>query len=130
MFKLKKALCTNCLLCMQACSWAHERPHQSLAFSRVRIEDDWPVVKTIGVCVACPKKPCIEVCDDDALSWDGYLRLDKDKCTQCMDCVDACTFKGIQVDPRDSMPLFCDTCEGEFNCVPACPTGAMTRMRS
>ena len=51
MFKLKRAQCTNCLLCMQACTWAHESPLQSLAYSRIRIEDDWPEVKTIGVCV-------------------------------------------------------------------------------
>ncbi len=130
MFKLQRGRCTNCLLCMQACAWAHERPQQGLAFSRIHIQDDWPEVKAIQVCVACAKKPCIPACPEDALAWDGYLKLDKDRCTKCMECVPACPFGGILVDQRDGMPLFCDTCEGKYACVSHCPTGAIRRVEA
>lgn len=126
MFKIDKKLCTNCKLCMQACSWAHERPLVSPAYARLRIEDDWPEVKGVHVCMSCPKKSCIEACPEGALSFDGYVRLDRDRCTGCMQCVEACKFGGVMVDPRDGKPLICDTCDGQFKCVSQCPTKALS----
>ena len=127
MFKIDKKLCTHCRLCMQACSWAHERPYQSPAYARIRVEDDWPGVAAIHVCMACPKKSCINACPDGALSWDGFVRVDRMRCTGCMECVNACAFGGVMIDPRDGKPMVCDTCDGEFNCVAQCPTKALRR---
>ena len=128
MFKLDRKKCTNCKLCVQACAWQHEQPLQAPAYARIHIKDDWPDVKAIQVCTACPKKSCIEACNEDALWWDGYVHLDKDKCTNCLDCVDVCPFNAVFVDPRDTTPLICDTCDGAYSCVAQCPTGAIRRM--
>lgn len=127
MFKLKKSNCTYCRLCMLACTEAHQQGLQSVKQARVMIEDDWPEVGGIHVCVACKEQLCIMTCPEDALSWDGHIVLDKEKCTKCHECADACPYEGIQVHPVTDYPLICDTCAGQFSCVKVCPTGAIAR---
>lgn len=100
---------------------------QSTKFARIHIEDAWPEIGGIHVCVACKERSCIEVCPEQALTWDGHVVLLKDKCTQCGECVTACPFGGVRTDPADGHPLICDTCDGDFSCVQICPTGAILR---
>lgn len=127
MFKLKKSNCTYCRLCMLACTEAHQQGLQSVKQARIMIEDDWPEVGGIHVCVACKEQLCIMTCPEDALSWDGHIVLDQGKCTKCHECADACPYEGIQVHPVSDYPLICDTCAGRFSCVKVCPTGAIAR---
>jgi carbon-monoxide dehydrogenase iron sulfur subunit len=127
MFKLKKKSCTYCRLCMLACTAAHESGRQSTKRARIHIEDDWPEVGAIHVCVACKEQFCIKACPEDALSWGGRVVLDQDKCTKGYECVEACPFGGVRVHPESGYPLICDTCSGGFSCVNVCPTGAIAR---
>ncbi len=127
MFTLKKSSCTYCRLCMLACTAAHEPGVQSVKMARIHIEDDWPEVRGIGVCVACKEQLCIMTCPEDALSWRGHIVLDQDKCTTCHECVEACPYQAIMVHPETNYPLVCDTCGGRFSCVNTCPTGAIAR---
>ena len=127
MFKIKKSSCTYCRLCMLACTAAHESGRQSTKRARIHIEDDWPEVGAIHVCIACKQRFCIEACPEDALSWDGYVVLDQERCTQCHECVPVCPVDGVRVHPESGYPLICDTCSGGFSCVNVCPTGAISR---
>ena len=127
MFKLQKSDCTNCRLCMLACTAAHEPGMQSAKLARIHIEDAWPEIGGIHVCVACPKKSCIEACPENALSWKNHVILLKTNCTKCGECVEACAFKGVRIHPATGYPLVCDTCNGLYSCVKACPTGAISR---
>jgi len=127
MFKIKKSSCTNCRLCMLACTTAHEPGLQSVKQARIHIEDDWPDIGGIHVCIACKDHPCIEACPGEALSWDGHVVLDEDKCIFCNACVDACPVGGVSIHPATAYPLICDTCGGRFSCVSVCPTGAISR---
>lgn len=127
MFKLKRSACTNCRLCMLACTSAHNPGIQSVKLARVHIEDGWPEMSTIQVCVPCREHFCITACPEDALSWNDHVVLDEKKCTQCGECVAACPFSGVRIHPVSGMPLICDTCDGEFSCVKICPTRAISR---
>jgi len=127
MFKIQKNLCTNCRLCMLACTSAHEQNIESTKLARIYIENNWPSASSIHVCMACPKKSCIESCPTKALSWQGHVVLDEDSCDRCGICFAACPFEGIQEHPGTKLPLICDTCNGQFSCIKTCPTGAIIR---
>ncbi|WP_272699403.1 4Fe-4S dicluster domain-containing protein [Desulfovibrio sp. Fe33] len=127
MLKTRKTECTNCRLCMLACTAAHEPGLHSSKFSRVHIEDAWPEIGAIHVCVSCTKQFCIKACPSEALSWDGHVVLDRDKCTDCGACFEACPFGGVRRHPTDGYPMVCDTCDGRYSCIKACPTGAISR---
>jgi Fe-S-cluster-containing hydrogenase component 2 len=121
------SLCTGCRICEIICSLTHESfiaPKQS----RVRISSNWPEEEKIFLCVACESKPCIDACPVSALSWNGYLRIDEEKCTGCLLCKDACPYGGIQTENSRKFPFFCDTCQGEFQCVKWCPTKAVVKV--
>jgi carbon-monoxide dehydrogenase iron sulfur subunit len=127
MFMLKKGKCTNCRLCMLACTAAHYPGVQSTKLARIYIEDAWPEVGGIHVCLPCKERFCINTCPENALTWEDHVVLDPDKCTQCGECVDACPVGGVRLHPGTGYPHICDTCDGVFSCAKTCPTGAISR---
>ncbi len=126
MIKTVPSLCTGCRICEMICSIAHEG---SIApkRSRIRIRSRWPEEEKIEICTACDPKPCMETCPEGALSWSGHLRLDEQKCTACHLCAEACPHGGIHTGASAKFPFFCDTCQGEYQCVAWCPTKAVNR---
>ena len=126
MFKIKRSLCTECQICMAICSWSHFGENTTKR-SRIYVEADWPKIPAISVCLACKDHECVSACPHDALSWDNWVRLEKDRCDGCAVCVDACPVNGIRMDSQTDLPLICDTCEGAFQCVQWCPTGAVQK---
>ncbi len=125
--KIFPSLCTGCRICEVICSLTHEgsiAPKQS----RIRIHSNWPEEEKILLCIACETKKCIEVCPEGALSWNAYLRMNEEKCTGCYLCTDACPYGGIQTEVSKKFPIFCDTCDGEFQCVKWCPTKAVIKV--
>ncbi len=55
----------------------------------------------------------------------GAWIVDVEECIGCSDCVEACSFGGIVFDEELGVPLKCDLCGGEPECVAMCPTGAL-----
>jgi Fe-S-cluster-containing hydrogenase component 2 len=70
----------------------------------------------------------MDACPEGALSWNSYLQIDEEKCTGCLLCKDACPYGGIQTENSKKYPFFCDTCQGEFQCVKWCPTKAVIKV--
>lgn len=128
MIKINHSLCTECQICMAICSWAHFGENTTKR-SRIRVDAVWPKVPSVNVCLACKSHECISACPNDALTWEDWLRLDKDRCDSCGNCMQACPFNGIHMDPISNLPLACDTCEGQFQCVAWCPTQALKRKK-
>ena len=124
MFKLHANLCTECLICQQICSWEHHG-YFAPQRARIRIQTDWPHPPGIRVCVACPDRKCIDICPHQALSWEGWVHVDPERCDACGACVEICPVEGINPDPGTAMPLICDTCQGRYQCVKWCPTAAI-----
>ncbi len=96
---------------------------------------DW--VFTRQSCMHCTDAACISVCPSDALKHhaDGFVVYNKDKCTGCAYCVEACPFdvprmSGSSITGIQKMDkcTFCrDRVESGYKpaCVKTCPTGAL-----
>jgi NAD-dependent dihydropyrimidine dehydrogenase PreA subunit len=52
--------------------------------------------------------------------------VDKDKCTGCEECVNACPAQVFELEDGKSEPVEMDECLGCETCVEVCPEGAIT----
>jgi len=130
--------CTGCRVCEAVCSEFHEKAFQP---SKARIQVlsfDESVQDIPIVCQQCADAPCLEACPQDALSRErntGAVVLDPELCIQCGSCVSACVVGlekipveeklAIRLDTDTQLPLKCDLCMGNPQCVKFCPTEAL-----
>lgn len=116
--------CIGCLSCMFACSRIHTG-RASLIDSCIKIqtqggiEGDFRVV----VCRGCENPPCVRACPAGALERrpDGSVRLNKDLCTKCGKCSNACLIGAISMG-KEGTPIKCQHCGA---CVAFCPHGVL-----
>lgn len=119
-----------CLSCMVVCS---ERHTGMSAPSRARIR---LLVDLLGgtddvmqYCRQCRKAPCAAACPVGAIQFDQQTRawlVDEPLCDGCGQCIEACPFEAIWLDPVTERAIKCDLCGGAAWCVVACPAGALT----
>jgi carbon-monoxide dehydrogenase iron sulfur subunit len=121
--------CTTCMSCVVVCSERHTGT-SSPSRARLRIQVD-----VLGAdceaayCRQCANALCASACPVGAISFDEELRawlLDEDLCTGCGDCVEACPFDAIWLDPISGLAFKCDLCSGAVRCVEVCPSNALT----
>jgi carbon-monoxide dehydrogenase iron sulfur subunit len=119
--------CSGCRICELVCAIKHfgvNNPKKSAI--KVLTIYPHPVVRMPIVCSQCKVLTCAQVCPVDALQRsDGVLQLDKENCISCYKCVDACPFGAIYVHEDYDLPIICDMCGGDPECVKKCPTGAL-----
>lgn len=129
-------LCRACKICELACSLYHEGICSS-QLSRLYIDaDDLNLIFNGELCAQCDFPSCYFACPlkDEALCVDsvtGARYVNKDKCTGCGICVEACPFEvpRISIDPESKVAIKCDLCkdrEGGPICVEMCPREALT----
>ena len=123
--KFKKALCIGCQLCSQVCS-AYKEGEYIPSKARIAIEtcyDDGSLKYIDNYCILCGM--CMKACPFEAIDMDnGWIHVDPEKCKGCGLCAKKCPKKVVRI--RDKMAYICDTCEGDPNCVKACPHSALT----
>jgi anaerobic carbon-monoxide dehydrogenase iron sulfur subunit len=127
--------CCGCRICEMACSMTHLgifNPRKALLqieinrYSRFDVptsQIDVPVV-----CLQCNPAPCAEACPEGAIakSDSGAWVVNREKCTGCSLCIDACSYGMISVDPQEgNCARKCDLCEGKPSCVEYCPREAL-----
>jgi Fe-S-cluster-containing dehydrogenase component len=149
---IDKDKCVGCYSCVVACKLEHHLPphparpplgdpkgSELIRVYRVgpQIHDDevhqyfQPIV-----CLHCLDAPCIGACPYSAISRDietGIVLVDKDECTGCESCLEACPYEAPQF--YDGKLYLCDLCihrleerrrEGRYTaCVAACPARAI-----
>ena len=120
-------LCSGCSICELVCAIKHfgvNNPKK--AAIRVLTTYPHPVMRMPIVCSQCKGAPCAKVCPTNALRWvDGVVHLDKENCISCFECVEACPFGAIYAHEDCDIPIKCDMCGGDPECVRNCPKGAL-----
>lgn len=120
--------CTGCRICEQWCAWSHF-VQVTPALARLRIHKDHRLFTSrIVACLQCEPAECVLACPQEAIRRDPQtfgLLLDEDYCLLCNNCVDSCPEDCIQIHPDSQIPLLCDLCGGDPQCVRHCPEGAI-----
>ena len=133
-FLLDLSRCIGCQACVAACKTGNELPTGTQFIHLIeQTRGEFPNLsggfKNLR-CYHCADAACVTVCPTGALFKEaGLTRLERDKCSGCTYCVDACPF-GVptMVDGRSSK---CDGCAevvragGEPWCVMTCPSRAL-----
>jgi Fe-S-cluster-containing dehydrogenase component len=88
---------------------------------------DFRVVK--DTCLQCPNPvPCVAACTDGAFVVDNKTKarvVDPKKCTGCRKCLRACPWDVMTFDEAAAKASKCFLCNGNPECVQACPTTAL-----
>jgi carbon-monoxide dehydrogenase iron sulfur subunit len=119
--------CTGCRNCELACSVAHYNTFNP-SRSRIHIlkkEAENQIIPV--VCLQCEEPLCVEACPTVAIRKNekGILFVNKDDCIGCQNCITACIYGGIALDPITRKAIKCDLCGGDPKCVSACEYGAI-----
>lgn len=122
--------CSGCRKCEIACSLFHEGKIWPEA-SRIRIFMLVPGVEVPHLCAQCEDHPCVKSCKFNALSTnkEGIVIVDKEKCTGCGVCIEACPGKIPHLHPKNGYILICDFCGGKPKCVEVCHEGGWDALR-
>jgi anaerobic dimethyl sulfoxide reductase subunit B (iron-sulfur subunit) len=134
-FVFHKEKCIQCLGCEGACKvWRSTEP--GIKWRRVLNlwQGEYPDVKCSAMSVAChhcAEPACVGACPVTAIrkTEDGPVLVDRDLCTGCRACHDACPY-GVPQFGADGLMQKCDMCAAGTGistppCVHTCPTGAL-----
>lgn len=133
-FLLDLSQCIGCNACTVACKTGNELTSDEQFIHLIeQTRGEFPNLSggfQNHRCYHCADAACVTVCPTGALfKEDGLTRLDRDVCSGCGYCVDACPYDvPVMVDGRSSK---CDGCAdvvkagGQPWCVRTCPSNAL-----
>jgi anaerobic dimethyl sulfoxide reductase subunit B len=130
--------CIKCWACEIACQQWKGIPVGMLKLRKVVEETSgtFPEVtrKFFSLsCRHCEDAPCADACPEEAITKrkeDGVVVVEREKCTGCHACLDACPYEIPQFDTDGKMQK-CDMCLDRIEngkipiCVATCPTQAL-----
>lgn len=129
--------CTGCHACSVACKVENDVPLGNFR-TKVYYHDagKFPTVTRSFlpvVCQQCKDAPCLNACPTKSITRgeDGIVRIDQHSCDGNGDCVDACPYGAIYLDPILNVADKCSFCDHrlavgmEPACVETCPSSAL-----
>ena len=90
-------------------------------------------VHTAHTCNQCSEPACLDVCPVGAITKsasDGVVRIDDGRCLGCGVCSLACPYGGVDFGSGSKKASKCDLCDGDPQCVKACPVEAISFMKA
>jgi len=125
------SVCTGCRTCEVVCSLYHfgECNPERSAIRVIRREKGGLVFSLPLVCQQCEQASCIEACPTEAVSRkneDAPLTIDEERCSACGNCIEACPVGCIALDNQTNLPISCDLCGGQPQCVLLCHSNCLT----
>lgn len=130
--------CINCHACEIACKQENNIP---VGIRWIRVHEveyantDRGLSKdfVVTMCRHCMDPLCMKVCPEDAINrrLDGIVLIDREKCSGCKLCVEACSFGVIQYNLEKNKVEKCNMCVHRIDkglrpaCVIHCPTKAL-----
>ncbi|MCB0044482.1 MAG: 4Fe-4S binding protein [Caldilineaceae bacterium] len=133
-YLLDMGRCIGCEACVAACKTGNELPAgvQYIHFDE-KTTGTFPDIASTVInqrCMHCGDAACVTVCPTGALyKEDGLTRLNREACSGCSYCVDACPFHIPHI--YEGFSSKCDGCAavvkagGEPWCVKTCPSDAL-----
>ncbi len=117
----------GCDDCIQACE---KKASQNIGgpsrITAVHIAPD--KFNGVSVCNQCSDPACATICPVKAIDknvTDGVVRIDDKKCIGCGLCSLACSYGAIRYSNELRKSFKCDMCDGDPECVKACPHGLL-----
>ncbi len=95
--------CTGCMTCVIACK--HENlTRPGVWWNKIfELEDETldRITFLRHACMHCENPPCLHACPDDAIYQrpDGIVLIDQPSCDGCQNCVPACPYGAIDINP-------------------------------
>jgi len=126
----RPALCVNCRICEMACALEKTGLFTPVK-ARVWIHRNKRGQDSPMICRHCLTPPCEAACPvhgQKPIRRDketGIVRFFLTGCIGCYECVKACPFGAMRVDPHTGHVFKCDLCDGDPECARWCPTGAL-----
>jgi anaerobic carbon-monoxide dehydrogenase iron sulfur subunit len=126
----KPALCVNCRICEMSCSLEKSGMFSPVK-ARIWIQKNKKGLDAPMICRHCLVPPCEKACpvEEDKPIWrdkeTGIVRVSAKNCIGCYECVQACPFGAMRIDPHTGQVFKCDLCDGDPECAKWCPTGAI-----
>lgn len=127
--------CVGCNACEVACKQEHGLP---VGPRWIRVYPDSPreiegklqLRYIVTHCLHCRRPPCKDACPVKAITKreDGIVLIDRELCTGCKDCIEACPLGVMQFDQEKGIAQKCDLCVARLDrglppaCVAACPS--------
>ncbi len=126
----KPSLCVSCRICEMSCSLEKAGMFNPVK-ARIWIQKNKKDQYAPMICRQCKNASCEKACPvegEKPLKQDkdtGLVSLSLENCTSCYECVKACAFEAMRIDPHTGQVFKCDLCDGDPECVKWCPTGAI-----
>ena len=116
-------VCSGCMICVNVCSMYYFKVI-SPTRSRVRVVRAEPGLDFPLFCRNCEDAPCIDACPSAALSRTskGTVIVNNSKCDGTGECVEACPYDAIHINPDTGKAIKCIQCG---QCVDRCPADAL-----
>ncbi|AEF94177.1 4Fe-4S ferredoxin iron-sulfur binding domain-containing protein [Desulfotomaculum nigrificans CO-1-SRB] len=119
---LNEARCSGCRTCQVICS-LHNFAENNPKKAAVKIVGHFPAPGRFEIKICNQCGVCAAVCQFEAIAEkDGVYVIDREKCTGCGECIEACPSNAMVKHPAETAPIKCVAC-GE--CVTLCQRGAL-----
>lgn len=121
--------CVYCNYCEKVCStrWVGQIKPSVSAIQIDRTARFGPIsARVCNLCAGRSQRECVAACPTGALVLDGVVHFNKDLCTQCLACVEACPVRAVAFDAQQEQIILCDLCGGHPLCIEWCPENALS----